>query len=296
MSEQAQEAMGFNEESAAPVAPPLPLPLPGATLRAAREAHSLSLGDVSQALKFGVRQIEALENDDFSSLQGTTFIRGFVRSYARYLRLDEQPLLTALENQAPATVPEVRGVESMDAEMPTAGPDSGKRLYLLALAVLLLGAVAWFAWQGQPPVARDAAPPSPTTTSASEVPPSALQQPTPVTLPATEVTAPAAEPAVANASAEPVPLTSAPSPDDRQLTFSFGDRSWVEVRDATQRVVYTGMSEPDTRQNVRGRPPFQLVIGNAQTVKLRYEDRSIDLQPYIRADVARLTLDDNTKQ
>ncbi|MBX9849941.1 MAG: DUF4115 domain-containing protein, partial [Rhodocyclaceae bacterium] len=43
-------------------------------------------------------------------------------------------------------------------------------------------------------------------------------------------------------------------------------------------------------------PPFQLVIGNAQTVKLRYEDRAVDLLPYIRADVARLTLDDNTKQ
>lgn len=295
MSEQAQEAMGFNEESAAPVTPPLPLP--GATLRAAREAHGLSLGDVSQALKFGVRQIEALENDDFSSLQGTTFIRGFVRSYARYLRLDEQPLLTALENQAPATVPEVRGVESMDAEMPMAGPDSGKRLYWLALAVLLLGAVAWFAWKGQPPVARDAtpSPTSSTATSASEAPPSALQQPTPVMLPAAEQAASVAETSAANPAADTASPTAVVSPDERQVTLSFSDRSWVEVRDATQRTVYTGMSEPDTRQSVRGRPPFQLVIGNAQTVKLRYEDRSIDLQPYIRADVARLTLDDNTK-
>lgn len=296
MTEQTHEAAILNEESVAPDTPLLALP--GATLRAAREAHGLSLGDVSQVLKFGVRQIEALENDDFSSLQGTTFIRGFVRSYARYLRIDEQPLLAAIENQAPATVPEVRGVESMDAEMPMTGPDSGKRLYWLAVIVVVLGAVAWFAWQGQPPVVRDVVPsPAPSTaTSASESSASALQQPTPVTLSAADTVASAAEASVAPLPAETAAPTAVASPDERQVTLSFSDKSWVEVRDATQRVVYSGVSEPDTRQSVRGRPPFQLVIGNAQTVKLRYEDRSIDLQPYIRADVARLMLDDNTKQ
>jgi cytoskeleton protein RodZ len=80
------------------------------------------------------------------------------------------------------------------------------------------------------------------------------------------------------------------------LQFAFSGISWVEVRDANNRIIYSGNSTPDSRQVVRGRPPFQLVIGNAQTVKLRYEDRTIDLQPYTRVDVARLTLDDNTKQ
>ena len=62
-----------------------------------------------------------------------------------------------------------------------------------------------------------------------------------------------------------------------------------------QAFIYSGNSTPDSRQTLRGRPPFQMVIGNAQSVKLRYEDRNIDLQPYTRVDVARLTLDDNTK-
>lgn len=295
-------------ETAEPVAEPIvaALPLPGAQLRAAREAHGLSLGEVSQALKFGVRQIEALENDDFSTLTGTTFIRGFVRSYARYLRLDEAPLLASLETQAPAATPEVRGVESMDAEMPVAGADSSKRIYGLAVGVLVLGAIAWFAWQGQPPVARTADEPevaAPAVESKSEA--SSALQPMPVTLPAESTPAAPAEnkpvsevtsPAVQTSAAEAAPAAAPASPDDRVLAFYFGDVSWVEVRDASQRVVYTGKSEPGSRQTVRGRPPFQMVIGNAQTVKLRYEDRAVDLLPYIRADVARLTLDDNTKQ
>jgi cytoskeleton protein RodZ len=292
------------------VATELPLPLPGAVLRATREASGYSLTEVSQALKFGVRQIEALENDDYSTLTGTTFIRGFVRSYARYLRLDEAPLLAALEPQAPVAVAEMRPMESMDEAMPAATTGGNKRAYGLAVIVLLLCGGAWFAWQEQP-----------ASTSSPEV-----ATPAPATVPLEPVQAPAStivdspakhtENASATATvvapspavitpvttaetpaplAETVPAAPAPNPNERQLVFSFSDVSWVEVRDASQRVLYSGRSTPDTRQVVRGRPPFQLVVGNAQAVKLRYEDRSIDLQPYTRVDVARLTLDDNTK-
>lgn len=284
------------------------LPLPGVVLRGAREAMGYSLAEVSQALKFSVRQLEALENDDYSSLKGATFIRGFVRSYARYLKLDEAPLLAALEPQAPVVVAEVRPVESVGAEMPTGGGDGSKRAYWLAAVVLLLGGVAWFMWQEQNPAPGAAKPatPAPTSVAGPEAKPhsQSVAEPKPAMLPETApapvaATAPSAvpsaasdEPASAEAAASAPP---APNPDERLLMFNFSDVSWVEVRDASSRVLYSGNSTPGSRQALRGRPPFQLVIGNAQSVKLRYEDRNIDLQPYTRVDVARLTLDDNTK-
>ena len=288
------------------------LPLPGGVLRAEREARGYSIAEIAQALKFGVRQIEALENDDYASLQGTTFIRGFVRSYARYLRLDEVPLLAALEPQAPVAVADVRVVESVGAAMPVGGADGNKRAYGLAAAVLVLGAVAWFVWQEKAasvsaPEAQLAAPATVVTEEAAAP---AVADPAPVKLPENAATSPAsAAPADSSsisgapvaasaeaAAAEPAPVTAPSNPNERQLQFAFSGVSWVEVRDASNRILYSGNSTPDSRQIVRGRPPFQLVIGNAQTVKLRYEDRIIDLQPYTRVDVARLTLDDNTKQ
>jgi cytoskeleton protein RodZ len=39
-----------------------------------------------------------------------------------------------------------------------------------------------------------------------------------------------------------------------------------------------------------GRPPFSLVIGNAQHVHLLYDDRPVDLNPYVKVEVARFTL------
>ncbi|MFN6961162.1 MAG: helix-turn-helix domain-containing protein, partial [Rhodocyclaceae bacterium] len=79
-------------------------PLPetvGAQLRAAREAAHLTYDDVARALKFSPRQIAALEADDYAALPGATIVRGFVRNYARLLKLDAAPLLQQLDAVLP---------------------------------------------------------------------------------------------------------------------------------------------------------------------------------------------------
>src|SRR5262245_12529513 len=65
----------------------------GQELAAAREARGLALSDVAQQLKFAPRQLEALEQEQFEALPGATFARGMVRSYARLLKLDPEPLV-----------------------------------------------------------------------------------------------------------------------------------------------------------------------------------------------------------
>ena len=62
----------------------------GQLLRHTREQRLLSIGDVSEHLKLPARQVEALENADFSKLPEAVFVRGFLRSYGRHLELDEE--------------------------------------------------------------------------------------------------------------------------------------------------------------------------------------------------------------
>jgi cytoskeleton protein RodZ len=57
-------------------------------LLAERRAQGLSLGDVARQLKLSVRQVEALEQDDYGRFPGPVFVRGFLRNYAKLLRLD----------------------------------------------------------------------------------------------------------------------------------------------------------------------------------------------------------------
>ena len=68
----------------------------GMALRDAREQQGMSVHDVAERIKFAPRQVEALEANDFEHLPEATFLRGFVRSYARVLQLDEASLLAAL--------------------------------------------------------------------------------------------------------------------------------------------------------------------------------------------------------
>ena len=73
--------------------------------------------------------------------------------------------------------------------------------------------------------------------------------------------------------------------------FTFAGKSWVEVKDASQNIIFAQINDAGTHQVVSGKPPFVLVIGNAPAVQLQYDDRQIDLRPYTKVDVARLNLE-----
>src|SRR5664279_6322618 len=71
----------------------------GMSLRRAREALGMSVHDVAERIQFAPRQVEALEANDYAHLPQATFLRGFVRSYARVLQVDEVALLAALPSE-----------------------------------------------------------------------------------------------------------------------------------------------------------------------------------------------------
>ncbi len=68
---------------------------PGHELRAARERLGLSVQDVSIATKINAKVLKALEEGDRDVLPAKSFARGFIRSYAAYLKIDAEPILTA---------------------------------------------------------------------------------------------------------------------------------------------------------------------------------------------------------
>ena len=73
----------------------------GSTLRQERERLGMSVHDIAERIKFAPKQVEALEANDFAHLPQATFLRGFVRSYARVLQLDEVALIAALPFDKP---------------------------------------------------------------------------------------------------------------------------------------------------------------------------------------------------
>jgi len=267
----------------------------GATLARERAARGLTLEDVAQQLKFGARQLEALEQDRFERLPGGTFARGMVRSYARLLRLDADALLARMQGTFDA--PDADRLAAR-FKQPVPFSDVSRRsnavYVVLSLLILVAAAGVLIEWQqerssrarltfipaAQAPQPAEAPPPAPVANAAppNVVPPAAP----PAQVPATPAVEPAAPPVEKSAVAA--------GADTRRILMQFDEESWVEVRDAAGRTLLAQLVPAGSKRVINGKPPLALVIGNAQHVQVVYQDQPFDLKPYIRVEVARFTL------
>lgn len=71
----------------------------GAVLRAARLERGAEAAAVATALKMRREQLEALETDNLAKLPGRTYAVGFVRAYAKYLRLDDEAIVQRFKDE-----------------------------------------------------------------------------------------------------------------------------------------------------------------------------------------------------
>src|ERR1700704_2075713 len=78
---------------------------PGKLLGAAREEQNLSVAEAARQLRLSVHQVEALEAGEFHKLPGPVFVRGFIRNYARLLKLDPEQLAIAAAQSLPHEEP-----------------------------------------------------------------------------------------------------------------------------------------------------------------------------------------------
>jgi len=87
-----------------------------------------------------------------------------------------------------------------------------------------------------------------------------------------------------------LPLADLPA-SKRRIVMHFDKESWVEVRAGNGAMLVSQINPAGSEKVIEGDPPFTLVIGNAASVRLTYNDQPVDLRPYFRVDVARLKLD-----
>ena len=123
----------------------------GIKLRSAREAVGMSTSDVAAKLKLSVRQVEAMEAEDWSALPEATFTRGFIRGYARLVGVDESTLqLNAVRPAVSADlVPPPTGIGEVSHDGHGHAPSPMRWLIPLGLLVALIAGVAWFLVNGQ---------------------------------------------------------------------------------------------------------------------------------------------------
>ena len=279
----------------------------GARLRVAREMRQLSVDEVAQALKLGPRQVEALESGNWQGLPGQTFVRGFVRNYARLLQIDPAPLMDHLDATLEKPVDSLHVPAGRPATMPSGQPRRDRTVVVAGLVLVVLAALAYALLPNDLSALRERAQSLIDSVSRKEPAPEAAAGSVPTAAPAAPeaVFPPGTTPqqvmnpqAQAPAEMAPAPLAApavaaaAPAAAaDAQLRFVFARESWVEVRDRDNKVVYSQRSPAGAEQSVGGQGPLSLVIGNATGVKLFWRGQAIDLAPHTKGEVARLVLE-----
>ena len=303
----------------------------GFMLRAAREARGLTCQGVADALRLSPRMVEAIEAEDLSRLPPPLFIKGYLRSYAALVGLDEAALMRDFESWVPAADPlriaDVRSRPITDLS------DVGRGRQLASAILLLVVVAGGIAWWLRP------APPQPIVAAIDEMP--AIEEtriapdPVPEGLPESPAVAPEGDPATATEHAsdseEDATVESVPSPPpsvettaaisaSKQespsvaesvasidsgkpeaalqeqttsvLKIRYQQDCWTEVRDARGRQLIYRLAKAGSEQEVSGDPPFALYLGYAPGVEVAIDGRPIPIASFIgNSTVARFKLD-----
>ncbi|HIF5543490.1 TPA: cytoskeleton protein RodZ [Vibrio parahaemolyticus] len=298
----------------------------GTLLKNKRESLGMTQKQVADRLRLRVSVIEDIENNRFESQQVATFTRGYLRSYAKFVGLDEKVVLVALEQTADVK-PKEQEIEMQSFSRKTKHEKHNSRIMLLTwvIAIVIIGISAAWWWQNQQEnsLAQVVAEANVETSqpSADEIADIDLMTEeeliasTPAELAASNNTAsessinaaqtdevvPAeTEESTTEATQEPVALIEAAEevqeaspvvPDGMTLlTMKFKADCWIQVKDTNGKTLVSGTQKPGQDVELTGKAPFKVILGAPEGVTMTFASEPVDLSGYTSGKVARFTL------
>lgn len=116
----------------------------GEKLRQAREAKGISISEVAEQTRISRLYLESIENNDYRTLPGGIFNKGFVKSYARYVGVDDQEALRdyaqLISDQGETAVEETKNYRP---EVLTDDRSNSSMLPTLIFAIIILALLSW---------------------------------------------------------------------------------------------------------------------------------------------------------
>jgi cytoskeletal protein RodZ len=233
----------------------------GEALRSAREEQGRSVEEAARATRVRSDYIHALEEEEFAIFGGDVYAKGFLQSYARYLGVDEQPLLDAYRRYVQHDDYDPRRLAARPVAQAPRAPLPGWVLWAgIGVAVLIIAIAAANVLGGRTP--EPAAVPTAPATSLS---------PSPSVRPS---------------------LSPSPSPtfDDIDLVVLVEESCWIEAT-VDGAVVEAGrVYEPGETLSLEADEVVEITFGNAGGVRVEHNGRDLG-PPGPRGGVVTATYD-----
>jgi cytoskeleton protein RodZ len=299
-------------------------PTPGTQLAMRRHEFNWTVEQVASQLNLAPRQILAMEADDYGALPGMAVARGFIRSYAKLLKLDSAPMLAQIAKapgSAEQAIPLRRAIPSTTFQphrVATRSRQGGPSKLLLILGVVILAALAAAAVSQREQLAAsmpaslarllDRAPaPAASAVGGEQLHGSVMDANVAPPLHQTEATsqpaataaaqapagmtpelAPATVPAAAPAPSAPVAASSPQAASS--LVLNMRQDSWVEIKRADNTTVASRVMRAGSTETVELAGPLTITVGNARGVDATVRGEPLDLAATTRNNVARLSI------
>lgn len=289
-------------------------PTPGMQLSMRRQEFNWTVEQVASQLNLAPRQVLAMEADDYGALPGMAVARGFIRSYAKLLKLDSAPMLAQIAKapgSAEQAIPLRRAIPSTTFQPhrgATRGRQGGPSRLLLASGVIIAAGLAAVAFSQREQLAAflpasvaslmDRAPsPEPAAAKPDDgrvvdtavAPP--LHQSGAVSAPAgmTPELSPATSAASPAAAVETPAAAAAPQEAD-SLVLKMRQDSWVEIKRADNTTVTSRVLRAGSTETFALSGPLTMTVGNARGVDATVRGAPLDLAGTTRNNVARVSV------
>jgi cytoskeleton protein RodZ len=267
----------------------------GQILKQARDKAGLTVEEAAAQLRISPNQVRALESGDIGALPISVYTRGFVRNYAKLLKINAHPLLQAYSSQSAES-----GKEQIIPPSKNIAVGRERRtwlLYALTSIALIIALGGWVAYKdyfasrseknvpatqadGSVPTAADAQPSGGLNAAQIETP-----------APAAETNPPPIPEALPPPFAATAPVVTAPVKTKSVIKLISSEPSWVGVRDGEGKDIFNKTVPAGESAVIDGMPPLKVTIGNAKGVQATFNDKPVDLAPHTVANVTRMTLE-----
>ena len=286
---------------------------PGQLLRNAREQLGWTREQVASRIHLRLTLIAAIEADTYDKHTSHTFIRGYLRAYAKLVGIPEETILAAYEKLG-LTPPDNIDMQSFSRRSRQQANDSRLKVVTWLVILVLIGlSVAWW-WQstarrsaGDDALAATEMSATVNTPEANVAPAVEVAEPVlPVasdavstqvvvsgataTLPVVATDASAAVPTDVSGAVSTAESTTTEPAKAPQLKMSFTADCWLDVKDANGKTLFSGLKKANDELVLEGPEPLRFIIGAPMAVNLEYQGKSFDMSRYNNGRTARFSL------
>jgi len=291
----------------------------------AREAQGVSVEQVCRQLHLSRSVVEAIERGDLQRLSDPVFSRGYIRSYAKFLKLDADRCVASY-NQASGNLQTAATVKAIGSVSTVPGRHRGRPLLKIGswlFVIALIAVIIWW-WQtqqglnapergdlGSKPLSIETSDGKTLVLPPLKESPAAGVIAEPET--AANVTDPLAKAADPVAQNEDATLSSQPEQNENEvseavvqpaengdqtppvsldtLDIAFSDDCWISIREIGGRTLFNGVASAGQTLSFQSEARLSVVVGKVSAVsRFSYEGQTIDLASMSKDDVARLSL------